>query len=86
MSPTVGDVDVQHQVKRTLCAPEALARVRALLAEPEVVHRSALAERVCAEFAFFDARGRAQRGSCLKALRELERAGHLALPAPLTRP
>jgi len=79
-------VEVQHQVKRTLCAPEALARVRALLAQPEVVHRSALAERVCAQFGFFDARGRAQRGSCLKALRELERGGHLALPAPQTRP
>ena len=79
-------MEIQHQVKRTLRAPEALSRVRALLLEPEVEHRSALAERVCAEFGFFDARGRAQRSSCLKALRELEHDGHFALPAPLTRP
>ena len=82
----MGGVEVQHQVKRTLRAPEALERVRSLMAEPEVVHRSALAERVCAEFGFFDARGRAQRGGCLKALRELARAGHFELPAPRTRP
>ena len=41
----------------------------------------ALAERVCADFGFLDVRGHAQVGSCLAALRNLERAGHLSLPA-----
>jgi hypothetical protein len=79
-------VEVQHQLKRTLCAPQALERVRALIDGTSDVHRTALAERVCAAFGFIDARGRAQRSGCLKALREFERAGHLVLPAPRTRP
>ena len=74
---------VQSQIKRTLSEPEGLARVRALMGE---AHRSALADRVCAEFGFIDARGRAQRAGCLKALRRLERAGRIALPAPRTTP
>ena len=32
-------------------------------------------------FDFHDARGHAQRDGCLKALRELETAGHFTLPA-----
>ena len=37
--------------------------------------------RVCKQFNFYDARGREQLGGCLKALRELESAGHFVLPA-----
>lgn len=49
-------------------------------------HRTALADRVCAEFGFRDARGRAQRAGCLEALRALEREGQIVLPAPRTSP
>ena len=45
-------------------------------------HRTALADRVCAAFGFHDARGRAQRSGCLKALRELEASRQLDLPVP----
>lgn len=78
-------VQVQHQIKRTLLGEGALARVRALTEREAASHRSAVAERVCEQFGFIDARGRMQRSGCLKALRELERAGHIRLPAPRTR-
>lgn len=71
---------------RTLREPQALAHVRALLDAGDVAHRTALADAVCAQFGFLDARGRAQRSSCLKALRALESAGQLVLPAARTRP
>ena len=76
---------VQHQIKRTLLDASALEQVRALAREDGVAHRSALAQRVCERFGFIDARGRPQRSGCSKALRELERAGHIVLPAPRTR-
>ena len=41
-----------------------------------------IGQRVCSEFGFVDARGRAQLASCLKALKVLERSGGIALPAP----
>ena len=40
---------------------------------------------MCQHFGFFDARQRTQTGGCVKALRELERAGHFVLPAALKR-
>jgi len=76
-----GDMDTQPQIKRTLSHPTNLTAVRALLAHHDFPHRNALAARVCAQFGFYDARGQAQRSGCLKALRELEAAGHVALPA-----
>ena len=80
----MGAVHVQHQIKRTLLEDTALVQVRELAQGEGVAHRTALAERVCARFGFIDARGRAQRSGCVKALRELERAGHITLPAPRT--
>jgi len=44
-------------------------------------NRSSVAESVCRHFGFLDARQRTQTGGCVKALRELERAGHFVLPA-----
>ena len=35
---------------------------------------------MCGHFGFLDARSRAQTAGCVKALRELERAGHFVLP------
>ena len=49
------------------------------------LHRTGLAGRLCEEFGFFDARGRAQVSGCLAALRVLERAGRLRLPPARSR-
>jgi Druantia protein DruA/Transposase DNA-binding/Transposase Tn5 dimerisation domain len=66
--------------------PPRVAYVRELLANEAVGHRKELAVRVCEQFGFYDPRGRVQVGGCLKALRELERAGHFRLPPPQVRP
>jgi hypothetical protein len=71
----------QHQIKRTLAAPESIDAVRRLLAEGMHANRSALVHATCNHFGFVDARGRAQTAGCVKALRELEHAGHFVLPA-----
>jgi hypothetical protein len=77
-------METQNLVKRTLSTPAALEQVRLLAAQ--VPHRTALADRVCERFELRDARGRAQRSTALKALRELERAGAIELPAPRFAP
>jgi hypothetical protein len=71
----------QHQIKRTLAAPESIDAVRRLLAEGTPASRSALVHAICDHFGFVDARDRAQTAGCVKALRELEQAGHFVLPA-----
>lgn len=71
----------QHQIKRTLAAPEAIDAVQRLLADGVHTSRSALVHATCSHFGFVDARGRAQTAGCVKALRELELAGHFTLPA-----
>ena len=74
-------MDAQNQIKRTLSQPQATDVVRRLLADGAYATRSAIARAACVHFGFVDARGRAQTAGCVKALRELERAGHFALPA-----
>lgn len=76
----------RHQIKRTVSAPERIAYVRELLASEAVRHRTELAVRVCEQFRFYDPRGRVQVSGCLKALRELEHAGHFRLPRPQVQP
>jgi len=76
-------MDTQTQVKRTLS--QGIDHVRTLLHRTAFRHRTAVAEALCAAFGFTDARGAPQRGSCLKALRELEAAGAVTLPAARTR-
>ena len=72
---------VQNQIKRALSQPPAIAYVTGLLNNGgEFVHRTGLADFLCEEFDFHDARGHAQRHGCLKALRELEAVGHFTLP------
>jgi hypothetical protein len=83
MSGILRGMDTQTEVKRTLS--QALDRVCGLLERTPFRHRTAVAEAVCAAFGFTDARGVPQRGTCLKALRELEAAGALTLPPPLRR-
>jgi hypothetical protein len=79
-------MNTQNQIKRTLSQPTNIEYVCGLLERNDIVHRSELAARVCKQLGFYDARGQAQRGGCLKALRELEGGGHFALPAPRTNP
>jgi len=73
----------QNQIKRQLSEPSTLEQVRALAALAS--HRTALAEQLCERFGLHDGRGVAQRSTCLKALRDLQRAGTIVLPAPRTR-
>jgi hypothetical protein len=80
MSGILRGMDTQTQVKRTLS--QAIDHVRTLLHRTAFRHRTAVAEALCAAFGFYDARGAPQRGSCLKALRELEAAGGVTLPPP----
>src|SRR5262245_40443917 len=71
----------QHEIKRTLSTPESIEVIRRLVADATHANRSALVRATCSHFGFVDARGREQTAGCVKALRELERAGHFALPA-----
>jgi hypothetical protein len=74
-------METQNQIKRTMSQPANIGYIRGLLESNEVFHRSGLAGAVCERFGFHDARGRRQLSGCLKALRELEAAGHFVLPA-----
>ncbi len=76
-----GGMTTQNQIKRVLSEPSSIQSVCQLLESQEIPHRSALAGLVCEQFRFHDARGQQQRAGCLKALRELEAAGHFTLPA-----
>ncbi len=70
----------QNQIKRVLSELTNIEYVAKLLEGREFVYRREVAELVCEQFGFYDPRGHAQHGGCLKALRELERAGHFTLP------
>jgi hypothetical protein len=74
-------MDTQHQIKRTLSQPAVIEYVAGLQDVNEIHHRSELADFLCEQFGFSDTRGQRQRAGCLKALRELEAAGHVRLPA-----
>lgn len=78
-------MNTQNQIKRTLSEPTSIEYIRGLLESNEIRHRNELAAIVCEQFGFYDARGHAQRGGCVKALRELEAAGHFVLPATCAR-
>jgi hypothetical protein len=79
-------MNTQNQIKPTLSESTRIEYVCSLLESNEIPHRSELASRVCKQFEFYDVRGQEQRGGCLKALRELEVAGHFTLPAARTQP
>ena len=71
---------LQNQIKRTLALAESIEAVRTLLDTKVHKNRAALGRALCQHFDFHDARGQPQIGGCIKALRELERVGHFALP------
>ena len=79
-------MEAQNQIKRNLSQPTAIAWIVDRLGQSDLPHRTALAQQVCEHFAFRDARGRMQVSGCLRALRELETAGHFTLPKACTRP
>ena len=72
----------QHRIPSTLSDPETLARVKALVAAAGSASRIEISRRVCVLLGFLDARGRPQLASCMRALRALDAAGHIRLPAP----
>ena len=74
-------MQAQNQIKRALSERDAIDVVRQLLADGAHSTRSAIARATCEHFGFVDPRGRTQTAGCIKALRELERAGHFTLPA-----
>lgn len=76
---------VRIPILRQLCEPDAIERVGHLVAADPELHRTGLADQLCDEFGFVDARGERQRSSCLKALRELEARERIALPVARTR-
>ena len=57
----------QSQIKRTLSHPSAISYVAGLLDGGEFIHRTELAEFLCEEWRFEDARSDLQLGSCVKA-------------------
>jgi len=78
-------MEAQNQIKRRLSLPDAIKHIRNLLNDAaNSIKRSALADKVCEQFGFFDPRGDKQRAGCLKALRELEKTGLFVLPQAVT--
>ena len=71
----------QSQIKRKLSDPAVIDYVAGQLKVNAFTSRSELADFLCEQFGFYDARGQGQRDGCVKALRELEAVGHFALPA-----
>ncbi len=78
----IGDMKTQNQVKRNLSQPEVIEDIKNILSVNEGINQHRLAKKICQKYNFHDARGKAQVGSCLKALRDLERQEVLTLPAP----
>ena len=74
-------METQSQIKRTLAQQGSIEAICRLLDDDVHPNRSSLAQAVCEQFGFLDARQRSQTAGCVKALRELERAGHFVLPA-----
>jgi hypothetical protein len=77
-------MNTQNQIKRTLSKCASIEYVRGQLEGKQIHSRNQLAEEVCDHFGFYDPSGRKQLSGCLKALRQLEKAGHFVLPEPRT--
>jgi len=73
----------QNQVKRILTQPEAISHIRSMLDGNPHLTRTVLSDQLCEHYGFFDPRGTPQRGSCMKALRELDHRGYIVLPVSL---
>ncbi len=75
----------RRQIQTQITQPDVVEYIRQLIASNPAMHRTEIADRLCAEFGFRDARGVPQRSGCLKVLRTLEEKGYLVLPAPRAR-
>ena len=71
----------QNKIKWTLTQPEAIKYIINILDTKDNINRTALSYELCDYFHFFDPRGNRQHSGCLKALRQLEQAGHFRLPS-----
>jgi len=78
-------MDIQNQIKRTLSQPDAIQYIAGLLRDNKFDSRKAMANFLCVQFKFYDVRKETQQGGCIKALRELEAAGHFTLPVARRR-
>ena len=76
----------QNQIKRTLSEPDPIEYINQLLQHGEITTRTDLTRRICQQFGFYDVSGKLQMGGCLKALRDLEAAGHFELPKSQQKP
>jgi len=72
---------IQNQIKRKLAQPEHIEYVVRLIESNEHPNTKQLAIALCQDFGFWDFQGIEQHAGCLKALRELEAAGHFVLPS-----
>ena len=72
-------METQNQIKRKLSRPEAIEHVCKLLDASDTMKITRLADKLCEQFGFYNPLGEKQRAGCLKALRELERAGSIIL-------
>ena len=70
----------QNQIKKTLSETVAIEHIREVLDENRGLNRTGVAEKICEDFGFVNARGELQRAGCLKALRTLEKKGNFDLP------
>ena len=75
---------VQNRIALVLAKEASIAQVRSLVESGAYTTRQQVAERVCEQFGFRDHRGWLQVSTCLTALRRLEHAGHIHLPASRT--
>jgi len=70
----------QNQIKRTLSESSSILYLQALLSNKTFSNRVELAKVVCEKFKFYNPKGQLQISGCVKALRNLETAGHIKLP------
>ena len=71
----------QNQIKRTLSEETSLLYLKDLLDSKTFPYRIDVVKEVCREFKFYDPKGQEQLSGCAKALRILDAAGHIKLPA-----
>jgi hypothetical protein len=72
----------QNQIKRTLSEESSLLYLNNLLDNKSFSSRIDVAKEICRKFNFYDPKGQEQISGCTKALRILDAAGHIKLPAP----
>ncbi len=71
----------QNQIKRTLSKESSLLYLKDLLGSKTFSNRTEVAKEVCRKFKFYAPSGQEQISGCTKALRILEAADHIKLPA-----